>query len=73
MAVGGVYLLTDVRLAGEPLGVARAFANADRFALYSVLADRVATRPQIGGIDGLAAAMLVALVIAGVAAHRAPA
>src|SRR3954469_18378901 len=26
LAVGGVYLLTDVRLAGEPIGVALAFA-----------------------------------------------
>ena len=63
LAVGGVYLLTDVRLAGEPLGIALAFANAALFALYIVLADRVAKRPQIGGIDGLAAAMLVALVV----------
>ena len=63
LAVGGVYLLTDVRLAGEPLGVALAFANAVLFALYIVLADRVAKRPAIGGIDGLAAAMLVALVV----------
>ena len=63
LAVGGVYLLTDVRLAGEPLGIALAFANAALFALYIVLADRVAKRPQISGIDGLAAAMLVALVV----------
>ena len=28
LAVGGVYLLTDVRLEGEPLGVAFALANA---------------------------------------------
>src|SRR3954453_18212968 len=34
LAVPGVYLLTDVRLAGEPLGVAFAFANAILFALY---------------------------------------
>src|SRR3954454_4540058 len=42
LAVPGVYLLTDVRLAGEPLGVALAFANALLFALYIVLAHRVA-------------------------------
>ena len=41
LAVAGVYLLTDVRLAGEPLGVALAFANAVLFALYIVLAHRV--------------------------------
>ncbi len=63
LAVGGVYLLTDVRLAGEPLGLAFAFANAVLFALYIVLADRVAKRPALSGIDGLAAAMLIAAVV----------
>ncbi len=63
LAVGGVYLLTDVRLGGEPLGVAFAFANALLFALYIVLADRVAKRPGLDGIDGLAAAMLIAAVV----------
>jgi len=62
MAVGGVYLLTDVQLAVEPVGIAFAFANAILFALYIVLADRVAKHPAVGGIDGLAAAMLLALV-----------
>src|SRR5215213_6028119 len=37
LAVGGVYMLTDVRLQGEPLGIALAFANAGLFALYIVL------------------------------------
>jgi inner membrane transporter RhtA len=59
-AVGGVYLLTDVRIGGEPLGVAFAFANAALFALYIVLAHRVAQSRQMSGIDGLGAAMLVA-------------
>ena len=63
LAVAGVYLLTDVRLEGEPLGVALAFANAGLFALYIVLAHRVARHGAIGGIDGLAAAMLVAAVV----------
>ena len=63
LAVPGVYLLTDVRLAGEPLGVAFAFANAVLFALYIVLAHRVARHEQIAGIDGLAAAMLIATVV----------
>ena len=44
LAVPGVYLLTDVRLEGEPLGVALAFANAVLFALYIVLGHRVAQR-----------------------------
>jgi inner membrane transporter RhtA len=63
LAVAGVYLLSDVHLAGQPLGLAFAFVNAMLFALYIVLADRVAKRPRVGGIDGLAAAMLIALVV----------
>jgi inner membrane transporter RhtA len=63
LAVPGVYLLTDVRLEAEPLGLALAFANAALFALYIVLADRVAKRPEISGIDGLAASMLIAAVV----------
>jgi inner membrane transporter RhtA len=61
-AVAGVYLLTDVVLAGSPLGVALAFANAGLFALYIVLAHRVAQRSELDGLDGLAAAMLVAAI-----------
>jgi inner membrane transporter RhtA len=62
LAVPGVYLLTDVHLAGEPLGLAFAFANALLFAAYIVLADRVAKRAELSGIDGLAASMLIAAV-----------
>jgi inner membrane transporter RhtA len=63
LAVIGVYLLIDVVLAGEPLGVAFAVANALLFAGYIVLAHRVARRPELAPIDGLAAAMLVATVV----------
>jgi len=63
LAVLGVYLVTDVRFALEPLGVAFAFANALLFALYIVLADRVAKRSALSGIDGLAASMLIAAVV----------
>jgi inner membrane transporter RhtA len=63
LAVPGVYLLTDVQLGGEPLGVAVAFANAALFALYIVLGHRVAQRGAGGGIDGLGASMLVAMVV----------
>jgi inner membrane transporter RhtA len=63
LAVPGVYLLTDVRLAGEPLGVVFAFVNALLFALYIVLADRVAKHPAVSGVDGLAASMLIAAVV----------
>jgi inner membrane transporter RhtA len=63
LAVPGVYLLTHVHLAGAFTGFALAFANAGLFALYIVLADRVAKRPDLSGIDGLAGAMLIALVM----------
>src|SRR4051812_46005881 len=63
LAVPGVYLLTGVQLTGEPVGVALAFANAGLFAAYIVLAHRVASDPAVVGVDGLAGAMIVALVI----------
>jgi inner membrane transporter RhtA len=59
-AVAGVCVLTDVRLAGEPVGFVFAFLNATLFALYIVTAHRVSRE---SGIDGLAAAMLVARVV----------
>ena len=59
LSVAGVAALCDVRLGGEPLGVALAFANAALFGLYIVLGHRVA---QDAGVDGLAAAMLLAAV-----------
>ena len=63
LAVPGVYLLTGVHFGGEPIGIAFAFANAVLFALYIVLAHRVARYGELSGIDGLAASMLVAAVV----------
>jgi inner membrane transporter RhtA len=62
LAVAGVYALVDVRIGGEPLGIAFAFANALLFTCYIVLAHRVARRRELAPIDGLALAMLVATV-----------
>jgi inner membrane transporter RhtA len=62
LAVPGVYVLTDVQLRGEPVGVAFAFANAALFALYIVLAHRISRSSALGRIDGLAASMLIAAV-----------
>jgi inner membrane transporter RhtA len=62
-AVGGVYLLTGVVLADEPLGVALAFANAALFAAYIVLGHRVAEHGASAGIDRLGLAMLVAAAV----------
>ena len=63
LAGTGVYLLADVRLAGEPIGFALAALNAVLFALYIIVAHRLsragtATSP----VDRLGAAMLVAVV-----------
>jgi inner membrane transporter RhtA len=63
LAVTGVYLLTDIRLAGDLVGFVFAFANAALFSLYIVLADKVAKRPQPRGVDGLAAATLIAAAV----------
>jgi inner membrane transporter RhtA len=62
LAVAGVGLLTDVRLAGQPLGFMFAFANCGLFMLYVVLGHRIAADGGAAGIDRLGAAMLVALV-----------
>ena len=63
LAVPGVYVLTDVQLRAQPIGLAFAFANALLFAAYVMLADRVAKRPGLSGIDGLATSMLIAAVV----------
>jgi len=64
IAVAGVYLLTDLVLEGEPLGVLLAFVNAGLFAAYIALGHRLAQRGAGVGIDALAMAMLVAFVVA---------
>jgi inner membrane transporter RhtA len=64
LAVAGVYVLTDVRLAGQPLGFAFAFANCALFMLYIILGHRIAADGGTAGIDRLGFAMLVAMVVA---------
>jgi inner membrane transporter RhtA len=73
LAIGGVALLTVIRLAGQPLGFVFAFANCLGFLLYVVLGHRIAStapdgsqegRGALSGIDQLGAAMLIALVAA---------
>ncbi|MGY0061226.1 EamA family transporter [Streptomyces sp. LZ34] len=67
LAVSGVLILTDIRLAREPLGFVFAFANCALFVLYVVLGHRIAnagTRRQPGGIDRLGGAMLIAAAVA---------
>jgi inner membrane transporter RhtA len=62
-AVAGVALITEVRVAGAPLGFVFAFTNAGLFACYIVCGHRISRESSLGGIDGLAAAMLVALAV----------
>jgi inner membrane transporter RhtA len=64
LAVAGVYLLTELRIAGEPVGYVFAFINCALFVLYVVLGHRIASAGGAAGIDRLGAAMLVAMVAA---------
>ncbi len=69
LAVGGVFVLTDVRLSGQPWGFVFAFANCLGFMLYVVLGHRIANvgaadpdAVPTGGIDRLGVSMLIAAV-----------
>jgi inner membrane transporter RhtA len=75
LAVGGVAVLTDVRLGGQPLGFVFAFANCIGFMLYVMLGHRIANTSAQGadtargaspmsGIDQLGLSMLIAAVVA---------
>jgi inner membrane transporter RhtA len=64
LAAAGVFALTNVRIAGQPLGYFFAFANCALFVLYVVLGHRLAADGGAGGVDRLSIAMLVAMVVA---------
>ena len=71
LAVAGVAVLSEVRIAGDAAGLVFSFANCGLFTLYIVLGHRIAADGGSTGIDRLAMAMLVAAVAispAGVAA-----
>jgi inner membrane transporter RhtA len=57
-----MYVLTRVDFTGQALGLLLAFANASLFALYIILAHRLAASPKLPKLDGLAAAMLVSAI-----------
>jgi len=63
LAVAGVYVLTDVHLVDEPLGLVFADANCALFMAYVVLGHRLAEDGGAEGIDRLGAAMLIAMVV----------
>jgi len=58
LAIAGMFVLTDVRLRGEPLGFAFAFANCAGFMLYVILGHRIANDED--KLDRLGASMLIA-------------
>ncbi|HEY5315303.1 MAG TPA: EamA family transporter [Pirellulales bacterium] len=63
LAVSGVHVLTDLRIAGEPLGYLFAFANCALFMGYILLGHRIsAGGAGISGINRLGCAMLIATV-----------
>jgi inner membrane transporter RhtA len=64
LAASGVYVLTDVRIAGEKLGYLFAFANCGLFVLYVMLGHRIAGAGGSQGIDRLGVAMLIAMMAA---------
>jgi len=63
LACGGVFLLTSVRITGEPIGYIFAFANCALFVLYILLGHRIAASGGRGGVDRLAMAMVVASIV----------
>jgi inner membrane transporter RhtA len=64
LAAAGVFALTNVRIAGQPLGYFFAFANCALFVLYVVLGHQLAADGGAGGVDRLSIAMLVAMIVA---------
>jgi inner membrane transporter RhtA len=74
LTTAGVAVITSVRIAGQPLGFAFAFANCALFMLYIVLGHRIANAggrqaPETGtgrpaNIDRLAGAMAIAAITA---------
>lgn len=64
LAVVGVYILTDVRLSHDKIGLICTALNALLFAAYVVLGHRVSRVNELRRIDGLALAMGIATVIA---------
>jgi len=59
-AIAGVWLLTDIRLSGQPLGFLFAFANCGFFMAYIMLGHQIAKEGSSTGIDRLGMAMIIA-------------
>lgn len=64
LSVGGVVLLTEVRVDGSAAGLAWAAANCVGFVLYVVLGHRIAGGNGSDGVDRLSVAVVVAALAA---------
>jgi inner membrane transporter RhtA len=64
LSVGGVVLLTEVRVDGSGAGLAWAVANCVGFVLYVVLGHRIAGGHSGDGVDRLSVAVVVAALAA---------
>jgi inner membrane transporter RhtA len=73
LVVIGIYVITDLRLVGEPAAFAWAFANAGLFTAYILIAHRISrSDPTTRPIDRLGSSMLIAaLAITPFAMHDA--
>jgi inner membrane transporter RhtA len=63
LACSGVFLLTNVRISGEPIGYIFAFANCALFVLYILLGHRIAASGGRAGVERLAMAMVIASIV----------
>jgi inner membrane transporter RhtA len=63
LAVAGVFVLTDVRWASDPLGLAYAVVNALLFVAYILLGHRLARDGAGEGVGRLGAAMAIAFAV----------
>jgi inner membrane transporter RhtA len=71
LTTAGVAVITEIRIAGHPLGFAFAFANCALFMIYVMLGHKIANtedgrgggRTPMSGIDRLGASMLIAAVV----------
>src|SRR5262245_61999567 len=63
LAVGGVFVLTDLRWSSDPLGLAYAVVNALLFVAYILLGHRLARDGADEGVGRLGAAMAIAFAV----------
>ncbi|WP_274629171.1 EamA family transporter [Arvimicrobium flavum] len=63
LAAFGVFVLINLSLASDPVGLAFAAANATLFGMYIVLGHRAAEAGAGTGVERLGSAMLIALIV----------